>query len=1509
MLSLLRKGIIRVMTPATKATKGMVTRRGKDDNDDDFGDGGRMGPSLPGPAADADVTPAIAATTTDPTTDPTSATDPTTTTNDDDDDVTVRVLWEVLDRQLRVNLGASVRCGICLSTMDDPVRTPCNHAFCRDCLMASMQYSGRNIISCPECNTPIPSGRRAISDFPYLKDVADAYKDLLQAFGWVPGSYDEAFTTLTQKPPTTLGRNAHDDDDDDDDDGEDSDGALLERLCVATTWQTGALQPPPSSKSKSNSSSCSAHPTPVAAPPAVAVTTALQVEENRNVVRANWGAVEESGMDVPTMLRAAVSGGAPTAAAGADTSAPTAVSTVPVDPLSLPMPSLALALPGTQEVHERLREQEAADQEMHDDDDDADDDAEEEVEDNTAVGEEKGVYGGRAAVASPPSPSGEAMAGRRAAALGSEPAGAGAGGIVERRLGGDDDGGGGGGGTASAFGVSVVSSLPPFARPDGAGRGRRAHRNKSYSRRDRNSLDPAVTAVVPPAVAAVPPTDGGGGGSAIPPSPPPVCANWTPSSSSSSPSGTWDEGAFGPAPPESLAGPFETSVALSPIPYAASQHDVIGSPPGGCVGRRAPRPPDNVESGGGGGDDFVFSGDRSAGKGGAWETVAAAAPQAAVAGGDGGRGCSTRPSEDDDEEESSGGFVFRNRPNRGPSVGDGGRGRGVAAVSDGHDVTGMMEDSMGALHMCHRSVLLQETAVGRGGTATQGTADTGPTQSPVDGRTADPISNDGETFGSRSSSTGHADDVDRAGVGGTGGVPSIRRDDDVAEDQGFDSDKTQALVAADPEDEESDLTMEGGKSYDPRRASETTDETHASTKRALADFATRPAGHLRNATKPAKKKLFKDSHKSDAAVDTSKQPTLLSAKAEGGNTVGMLEAGKRTFPDDGKIGIGTEPRGKQDPPRTRNEGIVGSSEDPSRRATVADGPGVCAAPAPETSTLCEASKSWSVGTIVNVQARTWPGVNKHGGVGRISAVNEDGTYNISYVLGGKEPNVDAIFIEKEDQGDGDDDTSPKAASSRRKRRSADDARWSLPEELLRKLAEEGFDTGILVPSRKSTKRKKSSDALANSTNVRRHKSADKSGTGKQKAPPGTDPSASSREDTGNGRSTDTSEQQQSKSYKAGAKKRIVTAEKPTKFPRESTRSRSAANAETAVSPGRSTNSIETGTKRRRVTAVMSTKTLKDPCSDDKSAALTEKARSVPSLHKTADDGSDINTVCEYSNDEACRLADIWYRERFQTALREKTIYVLASNLSNEDTALLRSLNAKALAGNIRVKTTEAISKKTTVCVIPAEFREGNLLASSRTIKAMRSALLGIPIVTPEWLQRCVLEGMAVEPTSFIRSLPTKASEFEDSGQTRFGVAMLSAAWSSRPNGPALPFRDTFVFLCGAYTPDLRKYIIELLKEGGAKILPGPSDVSTMLKSYANSGRTSSKTVILCSDGGLSMPKSLETELKATLENREWKKSVSIVDSTWVFESITCAKALPPISFEPAGKKDLWELCL
>lgn len=62
----------------------------------------------------------------------------------------------------------------------------------------------------------------------------------------------------------------------------------------------------------------------------------------------------------------------------------------------------------------------------------------------------------------------------------------------------------------------------------------------------------------------------------------------------------------------------------------------------------------------------------------------------------------------------------------------------------------------------------------------------------------------------------------------------------------------------------------------------------------------------------------------------------------------------------------------------------------------------------------ESNVIFTVGELVNVLPRCWPGINKLGGVAWIKSVVGEGLYNVKYVIGGTDNNVPVTFIEKYD---------------------------------------------------------------------------------------------------------------------------------------------------------------------------------------------------------------------------------------------------------------------------------------------------------------------------------------------------------------------------------------------------------------------------------------------------------------------------------------------------------------
>lgn len=193
---------------------------------------------------------------------------------------------------------------------------------------------------------------------------------------------------------------------------------------------------------------------------------------------------------------------------------------------------------------------------------------------------------------------------------------------------------------------------------------------------------------------------------------------------------------------------------------------------------------------------------------------------------------------------------------------------------------------------------------------------------------------------------------------------------------------------------------------------------------------------------------------------------------------------------------------------------------------------------------------------------------------------------------------------------------------------------------------------------------------------------------------------------------------------------------------------------------------------------------------------------------------------------------------------------------------------------------------------PAQQNDG-VTANRRTMKGMQCALAGIPIVTCEWIQHCLLKSKVRQPTSsvYIRTLPSTSGNYDH------GVALL-AAFRQKSKLAPFPFKHCQIYLSGI-SDHMEKDINILLREGGAVVLPSTSALTKVLR--LNSEPCRQKVVVVC-DGIL--PSNMASKFRGLFDT----KNVFFVNSSWVFDSISAGKMLPSINHPPPhiSARQLWE---
>lgn len=198
---------------------------------------------------------------------------------------------------------------------------------------------------------------------------------------------------------------------------------------------------------------------------------------------------------------------------------------------------------------------------------------------------------------------------------------------------------------------------------------------------------------------------------------------------------------------------------------------------------------------------------------------------------------------------------------------------------------------------------------------------------------------------------------------------------------------------------------------------------------------------------------------------------------------------------------------------------------------------------------------------------------------------------------------------------------------------------------------------------------------------------------------------------------------------------------------------------------------------------------------------------------------------------------------------------------------------------------------------------------------MRATLAGVPVVSTSWIKSCLETGKVIVPSQdmYIRTVPAKATD--PLIAANLGASLLAARiHQAADKGNAQLLSNTRVLLCGQYNTaegSPRKNDIQtLLRESGASILTSVGGAMSKLKKVGDDD--ASKIVLLCDEcphnDRCGISTGLAKEAKAALERDD--NGVLVVNSTWLFDSISCGEMAPPKPFKPrsARARELWKLC-
>ena len=225
------------------------------------------------------------------------------------------------------------------------------------------------------------------------------------------------------------------------------------------------------------------------------------------------------------------------------------------------------------------------------------------------------------------------------------------------------------------------------------------------------------------------------------------------------------------------------------------------------------------------------------------------------------------------------------------------------------------------------------------------------------------------------------------------------------------------------------------------------------------------------------------------------------------------------------------------------------------------------------------------------------------------------------------------------------------------------------------------------------------------------------------------------------------------------------------------------------------------------------------------------------------------------------------------------------------------------------------------------------IAKMRTLKSMRASLAGVPIVTEDWILECIEQSCIINPKErhCVKTLQTKHARWMEQTNDKSnnlrahnGVLRIAANLGKRQmisktkkdESTLKLLRNFMVLPCGiwkkGYGPKLND-VKTLIKDTGGQLFESSITFINAIESKTSSSLPK-KILLICDESTHNKDNGIDNDLLEKLRdlcsNTDTKDSILIVNSSFLFDCISCGEVLDSCNYPPASPSanSIWSLC-